>query len=313
MTKQQLMPQTFVITGATSFIGKRLTRLLLSEGQRVFAVCRNQEKATLLLGHHETLTIVEASLQEYDRLAQKMAQADVFIHLAWEGTGHDGRNMTEVQLTNIQHSKDALQQAVLMGCQLFVEAGSQAEYGTQLDTITEKTLCQPFSEYGKAKLEVCRHGFEVAERTGIKYLHLRIFSLFGEDDHPWTLVMSSIDKMLKNEPINLSSCTQNWNFLYIADAVRQISMLCQYALQHRDFCHEVFNIASDDTRRLRDFVEEMYRLTHSHSELHYGANPQQNIVSLQPDVSKLRDAIGFVSSTTFDAVINKIIQTYQKL
>jgi nucleoside-diphosphate-sugar epimerase len=219
--------------------------------------------------------------------------------------------MTEVQLANIQHSKDALQQAVLMGCQLFVEAGSQAEYGTQLDTITETTTCEPFSEYGKAKLEVFRHGFDVAEQTGIKYLHLRIFSLFGEDDHPWTLVMSSIDKMLKNEPINLSSCTQNWNFLYIADAVRQIIMLCQYALQHRDFRHEVFNIASEDTRCLRDFVEEMYRLTHSQSELHYGANPQQNTVSLQPDVTKLRDAIGFVSSTTFEDVIKRIIYTYQ--
>ena len=305
------MPQTFVITGATSFIGKRLTLQLLSEGQRVFAVCRNQQKASSLLGQHEALTMVEASLKEYNQLSQKIPQADVFIHLAWEGTGHDGRNTTEVQLANIQHSKDALQQAVLMGCQLFVEAGSQAEYGTQLDTITEKTPCQPFSEYGKAKLEVCRHGFDVAEQTGIKYLHLRIFSLFGEDDHPWTLVMSSIDKMLKNEPVNLSSCTQNWNFLYIADAVRQISMLCQYALQHRDFRHEVFNIASDDTRHLRDFVEEMHRLTCSQSVLNYGANPQQNTVSLQPDVTKLRDAIGFVSSTTFEDVIKRIIYTYQ--
>ena len=116
------MPQTFVITGATSFIGRRLTLQLLSEGQRVFAVCRNQQKASSILGQHEALTMVEASLKEYDQLSQKIPQADVFIHLAWEGTGHDGRNMMEVQLANIQHSKDALQQAVLMGCQLFVEA-----------------------------------------------------------------------------------------------------------------------------------------------------------------------------------------------
>lgn len=304
------MAQSYVITGATSFLGNRLSRHLLAEGQQVYAVCRNTEAARQKLGSHEHLVLVEASLADYHRLATIIRKADVFIHLAWEGTGHDGRNMTEVQQANIQHSHEALQQAQLMGCQLFVEAGSQAEYGTQLQTITEETPCQPFSEYGKAKLAVCHHGFEVAKQQGIKYLHLRIFSLFGEDDHPWTLVMSCVDRMLKNEPIALSSCTQNWNFLYIADAVRQISLLCQYALRRDDFRHEVFNIASDDTRQLRDFVEEMYRLTGSSSQLQYGANPQQNVVSLQPDTSKLRQAIHFVSSYTFEQVIQIIIHSH---
>jgi nucleoside-diphosphate-sugar epimerase len=306
------MALTYIVTGATSFIGKRLAGDLLEKGNVVYAVCRNAEKAREKLGEHPGLTLVEAQLENYDRLASLVVKADVFVHLAWEGTGHGGRDMKEVQLSNIRYSEEAMRQAHQMGCRLFVEAGSQAEYGTCLETITEETPCNPFSEYGKAKLSVCRHGFEQSEQWDMKYLHLRIFSLFGEDDHPWTLVMSSIDKMLKNEPINLSSCTQNWNFLYIADAVRQIIMLCQYALQHRDFRHEVFNIACEDTRCLRDFVEEMYRLTHSQSELHYGANPQQNIVSLQPDVTKLRDAIGFISSTTFEDVIKKIIHTHQK-
>lgn len=303
----------YTITGATSFIGNRLIHQLLADGQQVYAVCRNKAKAQQLLGADERLTIVEAHLEEYGQLARKIQHTDVFIHLAWEGTGHGGRDMIEVQRSNILHSHEALQQSLLMGCQLFVEAGSQAEYGTQLDTITEQTPCQPFSEYGKAKLEVCRHGFEVAEKENIKYLHLRIFSLYGEDDHPWTLVMSCVNKMLRNEPIALSSCTQNWNFLYIADAVKQISLLCQYALQQSDFRHEIFNIASEDTRQLRDFVEEIYRLTKSKSSLQYGANPQQNVVSLQPDVSKLRHAIGFVQSISFENVINKIIQTHQIL
>ncbi|MBR1504823.1 MAG: NAD(P)-dependent oxidoreductase [Prevotella sp.] len=305
------MPQTYVITGATSFIGKRLTAQLLADGQQVCAVCRDEATARQKLGDSKGLTVVEAQLEDYDRLSERIPHADVFIHLAWEGTGHDGRNMTEVQQSNIRHSHEAMQQAVSMGCQLFVEAGSQAEYGTQLQTITEDTPCQPFSEYGKAKLDVCRQGFAMAERLSIKYLHLRIFSLFGEDDHPWTLVMSCVDRMLRNESIALSACTQNWNFLYVADAARQISLLCQYALQHDEFRHEVFNIASEDTRQLREFVEEMHRLTRSHSVLQYGAIPQQHIVSLQPDISKLRNAIGFVSSVDFKTVINKIIHTHQ--
>ena len=304
------MPQTYVITGATSFIGKRLTAQLLADGQQVCAVCRDEATARQKLGDSKGLTVVEAQLEDYGRLSERIPHADVFIHLAWEGTGHDGRNMTEVQQSNIRHSHEAMQQAVSMGCRLFVEAGSQAEYGTQLQTITEETPCLPFSEYGKAKLGVCRQGFAMAEQQSIKYLHLRIFSLFGEDDHPWTLVMSCVDRMLRNESIALSACTQNWNFLYVADAAKQITRLCQYALTNDAYRHEIYNIASEDTRPLREFVEEMHTLTHSQSELHYGAVQPIHTVSLQPDMSKTKHVAGFIGSHGFEDIVKRIMGRY---
>ena len=70
---------------------------------------------------------------------------------AWGGTGHDGRNVQDVQRENVINTIAAMFAADKMGCQVFVEAGSQAEYGTVLECITEETPCHPFSEYGKAK------------------------------------------------------------------------------------------------------------------------------------------------------------------
>lgn len=193
------------------------------------------------------------------------------------------------------------------GVSLFVESGSQAEYGTVIEKITEDTPCNPFSEYGKAKLEALKQGFLFAKQTGMKYLHLRIFSLFGENDHPWTLVMSCINKMLLNDPIDLSPCTQNWNFLYVKDAVRQIVGLCNYAVNSTEFQHEIFNIASKDTRVLMDFVKDMYSLTNSKSELNFGAIIPTNTVSLNPDTTKTEKAAGFISDYTFKDVIDIII------
>jgi hypothetical protein len=43
--------------------------------------------------------------------------------------------------------------------------------------------------------------------------------------------------------------------------------------------------------------------------LQYGAVTPQHTVSLQPDVSKLRQAIGFVSPTLFGDAIQRIIQS----
>ena len=300
----------YVITGATSFIGLELLDYLLSQQHQVVAVCRpnSQGLSKIPAG----VEIITAEMSDYGSLHREIEHADVFVNLAWGGTGHDGRNVQDVQHENVINTIAAMFTADKMGCQVFVEAGSQAEYGTVLECINEETPCHPFSEYGKAKLEVKERLFELSEQLGIKYIHLRIFSLFGEYDHPWTLVMSCIDKMLRNEPIDLSPCTQKWNFLYVKDAVKQIYLLCQYALRNSGYKAEVFNIASKDTRILKAFVDEMYSLAQSKSELNFGAIAPTNVVSLDPDVSKTEAATGFISQYVFKDIVNHIIRNYKQ-
>lgn len=299
----------YIITGATSFIGLELISYLLAQHHQVVAVCRPDSKGLSEIPSNAEVVLAEMS--EYGNLHKDIDYADVFVNLAWRGTGHDGRNVQEIQKENVTYTVAAMFAADKMGCKVFVEAGSQAEYGTVLENISEETPCHPFSEYGKAKLEVKNRLFELSEQLRIKYIHLRIFSLFGENDHPWTLVMSCIDKMLHNEQIDLSPCTQNWNFLYVKDAVRQIAGLCDYAIKSSDYIHEVFNIASKDTRVLKDFVTEMYSLTKSKSELIFGAITPTNIVSLDPDVSKTETATRFISEHSFEDIINNIIRKYK--
>lgn len=300
----------YVITGATSFIGLELMSYLIAQHHQVVAVCRQGSKGLSKIPSN--VEVILAEMCEYCNLYEEINHADVFVNLAWGGTGHDGRNVQDVQEENVTNTVAAMFAADKIGCKVFVEAGSQAEYGTVLEKITEETPCCPFSEYGKAKLEVKNRLFELSEQLGIKYIHLRIFSLFGENDHPWTLVMSCIHKMLHNEPIDLSPCTQNWNFLYVKDAVRQIAGLCDHAINSKDFKHEVYNIASKDTRILKEFVEEMYAFAQSKSDLHYGAVIPANVVSLNPDTSKTESSIGFISDHSFKDIINSIIQKYKQ-
>ena len=295
----------FVITGATSFIGLELTEYLLANGHSVIAVCRPNSKG--LSSIPNGVEIVSSEMSDYGNLHKEISTADVFINLAWGGTGHDGRNVVDVQNDNITYTTAAMFAADKIGCKLFVEAGSQAEYGSTIEPQSEDSVCNPFSEYGKAKLKVKEELFKISEQIGIKYIHLRIFSIFGENDHPWTLVMSAIDKMLKNEQVDLSPCTQNWNFVYVKDSVKIITKLCDYAIRTNGFTHEVYNIASRDTRILKDFVEEMKAITKSKSVLNYGSITPSNSVSLQPVISKMESATGIYEYTQFADVINKII------
>lgn len=296
----------FVITGATSFIGLELIDYLLAHNHSVVAVCRQDSKGLSFIPHG--VEIVASKMCDYGRLCNAIPKADVFVNLAWGGTGHDGRNVVDIQNENITYTIAAMHAADKMECKVFVEAGSQAEYGATTEPQTEDSNCNPFSEYGKAKLKVKQELFNLSEQLDIKYIHLRIFSLFGEKDHPWTLIMSAVDKMLKNEQLDLSPCTQNWNFLYVKDAVRMITILCENAVDNISFKHEVYNIASDDTRQLKEFVERIKFLTGSSSILNYGANIPYNYVSLQPNMRKTIDAIGFTEFHNFDDVICRIVK-----
>ena len=134
------------------------------------------------------------------------------------------------------------------------------------------------------------------------YLHLRICSVFGKGDHPYTLINTALDKLKKNEPLELTQCLQLWNFLYVKDMAHQIERLCT-AIISRKAEPGVYLMASDDTRQLKSYMEEMKNVLNSSSDLLYGARNANNIVSLNPDVSKLKNAIGKLTNYTFSQAL----------
>ena len=303
----------YVITGGSSFIGVALTELLISYGHQVNVICRRTSKTNSNIPKSDRVHIVKyEDMSDIRSIESQIDEADVFIHLAWTGTSHEGRHDKALQDKNIQYSMDAIDVAHHLGCKLFLQAGSQAEYGFVDKPFDENTECHPDNEYGRGKLEFGIKGSARCIDLGMKYIHLRIVSIYGDTDHQWTLVMSCIRKMLKNEEVLLSSCQQKWNFVYIKDAVKQMYLLCKHALETEDFKSEVYLIGSHDTRVLKDYVLEMYKLTNSKSNLCFGGYTPANNVSLEPIMDKTEKATcGFIADYTFGEVVKMIINNYK--
>lgn len=304
--------KSFIVTGATSMIGIELCQYISSfSDNKVYAVCRKDSQGLNRLPVKDNIKIIYSDLQHISCIVDEIDNADVFINLAWTNTDHEGRNSADLQGVNVDFAKEAIRIAALKGCKFFVEAGSQAEYGYVSDLITEETPCNPKVEYGKAKLRVLNEGSILCNSLGVRYLHLRIFSVFGENDRSWTLIMSAINKMMKNEDMELSSCTQSWNFLYVGDCAKQIYLLCKYLIQDPDFNSGVYHVASKDTRPLKEYVEEMKSVLKSSSILKYGNVVPVNQVSLNPSVIKTENAIGFTNEVSFAEAIKIIANKIQ--
>lgn len=298
--------KTILITGATSFIGQNLINCLIDDYE-VIAVVRVNSSKNNILPVHKNLSIVQLNMNEYEKLPQilNIKNLHAFIHLSWNGTRGTDRNNEQMQEENYNNSILALKAAEQIGVKIFMSAGSQAEYGQLNSVITEDTMPEPTTAYGKNKLKFYEYGMKFCSERHIKFLEPRFFSLYGSRDYQGTLIMSMLDKMLKNEPCDLTDCTQKWNFLNIKDAVNGMKIL----IENEDVKSGAYNFASNDTRELKSFLLEMKAITQSNSKLNFGAIPHNDSGSygIDPDITKLHTT-GWMPKLSFTDGILELLK-----
>ncbi len=311
-----------VITGSTSFIGAAFTRLLLEMGHQVYAMVRPDSANQGLLPHPaEGLTRIELSLEDVGQLPERIGgDCDCFVHLGWDGSGSANRTKQALQQGNIRYTMAALESARRLRCRRFLFSGSQAEYGRCTELMKEEQALFPQSEYGRAKAacyQLAHERCRTWREQGIwdmEYLHVRIFSIYGPGDHPWTLVNTCLDTFLSGGHMDLSDCTQYWNFLYLDDCVRGLAALLFH--EGRLGGSGIYNIAAgpSQTRPLKEYVEAMHQLCKGRGSYTYGKreNSAEGAVNLIPDISKLRQDTGWEPQISFEEGIRRIISKKQR-
>ena len=266
----------------------------------------------------ELLEIIECELsglkelavnaEKLSKIGQKwshnLGRADYWLHLGWDGSGSDNRKLVDIQSMNAVYALDALETAAAVNCKRFLFCGSQAEYGVRNTTMRETDELHPLSEYGKAKAKVGREAVMRAEALGITYIHTRVFSVYGPGDHPWSLVESCMRTFKEGGIMELGACTQLWNYLYITDAIRALILLLT-----GDAPAGVYNVAGEDTRPLREYIETIHALCGGQGTCHYGKRPPnaEGVTSLEPDITKLKEITGFHQMISFEEGIKKML------
>ncbi len=296
-----------VVTGATSFIGQHLVTELTKNGYKVYAVVRPSSLKRHIFDNNLCVEILTEDIKNIYNLTKKIGKADYFIHLGWDGIGASGRSNKTIQEENINNTLNCLRFAKKIDCSKFFFAGSQAEYGSHNGTIYETTVCTPLIEYGRAKLEVWKKAYDISNSLGITYYHGRIFSVYGENDHPWTLVSNCIKTLSDNNTMALSTCEQLWNFLYVKDAVKII-----IALLNSNAPSDIYNIASKTTKPLREFVFDIYNSCDRTGTLSFGTRvATEPPVSICPSTERIYQYIDGFQESDFCCNILNMIKKYK--
>ena len=292
-----------VITGATSFIGVHLIDEWLKENCEIIAVVRPNTNNLQRIPNDKRVRIVELGMEDYDELPNYISEADYFYHLAWEGARAPYRDDKSMQNKNYEYTLNAFESAARIGCTFFMGSGSQAEYGLTSGLVDELYPCHPNTEYGREKLHACEVLSKKAKELNLKFIWIRIFSLYGKYDYNKTLIMSALEKCKNNELIEMTPCTQLWDYLNVADAAKAMKLFALNSCESG-----IYNIASGVHRPLREFVEEIKAVTNSESILAFGAvnYGASGPVNLTPNINKVKLALNWEPKIDFCGGIKQL-------
>lgn len=298
-----------VITGATSFLGSATVKRFLSAGNEVYAVVRRNSPNIFRLASIKGVKIIELNLDALEKLPEYIDSADAFLHFAWDGSGSVGRADPVIQAKNYDYAMSAVRTAQKTGCKLFVFPGSQAEYGQYFDAIREDSPCNPTSEYGKNKFRFGIDAEEMLRGTDTHFLHLRIFSVYGKNDRPGTLIEACINTFINGGTIDLGACTQKWNYLHVDDFAQITQALVDRHFSVGDL-ENIYNIGSGETRQLKDFVDIIHRQCDYRGAYRLGARGEnaEGSPALCPDVERLSRITELSSLIKFEQGVETMIK-----
>jgi nucleoside-diphosphate-sugar epimerase len=174
-----LRGEVVLVTGASGFLGRPVTRALLARGARVRGLVR-PGSAPLEPGVEPAPA---AGLDDREGVRRALAGANAVVHLAarvhvMRDTAADP--LAEFRRVNVEGTRAVLSEAIRAGARRFVYASSVKALGEAGDAVlTDDTPPAPADAYGVSKLEAERVVRELADAAGVHAAILRFPLVYG--------------------------------------------------------------------------------------------------------------------------------------
>jgi len=302
-----LKDKRVLITGGAGLIGSHIADLVALEQPREIVVLDN-----FVRGRRDNLrqaadaapvTIIDGDIRDRPLLEQLFKGIDVVFHQAAiriTQCACEPRLAFEVLAGG---TYNVLEAAVAARVSKVVAASSASVLGLAESFPTTETH-HPYNNrtiYGAAK--VFNEGLlrSFAEMYDLRYVALRYFNVYGprmdaHGVHTEVLVRWMERIAAGQRPVIYGDGTQTMDFVDVRDIARANIIAAK-----SDIADEVFNVASGTETTLRDLAQMLARAMGSWLEPEYAPPRKVNGVSRRlADVSKARDALGFVTDISLE-------------
>lgn len=257
-----------IISGADGFVGSYTVEYFLEQGMNILALGRNAKPKRLQL--HKCLAYQQWDISNSTNLLKHISTGmyDTFIHFAWAGSAGQARTDYNLQMKNALYTVECLKTAKALGCERFVCAGSIMEYEVEAAVHSQGSRPGMGYIYGMGKHIahcICK---SVAVEIGIELIWPMITNAYGVGELSPRFINTTLRKIINKEPLQFTSATQNYDFVYVTDVARAFYLISQ---KGKPFCEYI--IGSSNARPLKEFILEMQHTLAPEASLQFGNVP----------------------------------------
>jgi len=307
-----------IVTGATGFIGAAFVKSLTDKGIDVVALGR-KSLAEVKKSRREKLTAakyINLDMREITSLHSRLNEISwdvgsecVFFNLAWGGITALSDLDIEAQMQNVGWSVNSLEESVAIGCSRFVQVGTMEEAFTYKYLELDHNKNNEYNRhviYSVAKI-VAKNALALkASNLNIDYIYVLHSHVMGEDDDKDSFLQVTLQKFVNGDDLIFSSGEQIFDVISLEDCVLGYNLICEKGISGQEYW-----VGSGDPRRLREYVERMYRLFPSGKEMQFGKLPYNDIVLSKEDFSikNLVKHTAYKPAMSYEQAVKKLYQT----
>ena len=307
------MRSTFLVTGATGFIGSNLVRELVRQKQYVSIITRDKRLNWRLSDISSKLDIFECDIQnaKLGEIVNKI-KPDYIFHLARYGNFPQEDNIDTMIDINLKGTINLINAVKQNSFKLFINAGSGDEYGIKKTAMQETDLLEPVNNNGVIKSAITLFCQKEAIRNALPIINLRLFTPYGYFEDDFRLIPSVIISALNNKPIKVSVPTNVRDFIFIEDVIDAYMR----AIKIKHAYGQIYNIGSGKQHSVGEIVQMTQKITKNKSDVEWGVIPKQaryiEPLLWESDISKTKRVFQWKPKNTIESGLAKTIAWFRK-
>lgn len=304
-----------IVTGATGFIGSAYVEYLMQRNIEVLALGRKDlsevaetRRQKLLGANYLQLDMSKIFLlgDALERVGWETGQDCVFFNLAWGGEKSLSDLNIAAQMKNVAWSVSAMEIAKKIGCTRFIHVGTMEE------AFTEKYLELDYHKNNQYNRHVIYSVSKMAARNALKikadlldmgFIYVMHSHVMGPDDDKDSFLQVTLKKLIRGDELIFSTGEQYFDVVSVSDCSLGYYLICK-----KGRLGATYWVGSGDPRRLREYVERMFRLYPSGQKMQFGRLPYNDIV-LEREAFSIANLVadtGYQPEMTYEQTVREL-------
>ena len=199
--------QPILITGASGFIGSNLLRFFISKNIKVNIILRKKSNIWRIKDIIKKSKVFYVDLRDKKNLSKviKKIKPKSIFHLATYGAYAHQNKFDLIKSSILDGTVNLINECKKIKFNVFINTGSNSEYGFRKNKMKESDLLTPNSYYAVFKAATTLFCQYESILNKLPIITVRPFNVYGPNEEPTRLVPTLIKNLLNNKDTPLVS------------------------------------------------------------------------------------------------------------